>query len=91
MRLYLKDLHLTPVDDILRLEGRGPPERKAMKAKHEAAANQQAWLNHKVDEAYAAWKVSDLAAREAVFAEAKARGLEAEFRVQWIGQMQGMN
>ena len=59
--------------------------------RQEAADQVGAWLMHKVDEAYAAWKTSDLAAREAVFAEAKARGLEAEFRVQWIGQMQGMN
>ena len=55
------------------------------------ADQQVAWLNAKIDEAYAAWKASDLAAREAVFAEAKALGLEVEFRVKWIGQMQGMN
>lgn len=55
------------------------------------AEQQVAWLNAKVDEAYAAWKASDLAAREAVFAEAKAVGLEIEFRNEWIGQMQGMN
>ena len=62
-----------------------------MFARQAVADQEVAWLNTKIAEAYAAWKASDLAAREAVFAEAKARGLEAEFRVQWIGQMQGMN